>query len=452
MRGPQPTIAHHRLVQAVVQGIKPPVGAARVAEMLDPIGKRGGWNSDADVSGNGRCRRAGIGNPTQHQRAERCIVHTDEITLGRGYVEVVDATRRVRTRTCPGREVRECGRDDRTRAKDRGFLHDISVRADKRARAAEHVAADVKRIDVDAQRRIVEEIATCAADKIEEGPDGAGADRAIAGRIADCNHHAVCKRGRTSRIGAGDIDDQQDPAPGHAVVADLRIAGESEDNRRTDRRRHRSEKHVGINIEHAIGDAGLGVAAQLPVDEGDELGGADCAHAVGRKRSGVGQGRTIEGKTGRMDGRAGQGLDTRICGRILRNLRSVGILRKTAAIRPFEFPIRAWSTRRSGGLARHDLGAGFLSGCRGRQALPRCFGSVGHERKNHEYQQKCSDRSDTATMTDHVPTPVDCDVRNTRIDAPRDSRDRRACSPWSQWSFDDEIWRESTPTDWFFIA
>ncbi len=384
MCGPQPTVAHHRLIQAVVQSIKPPVGAACVAEMLDPIGKRGGWNGDADVCRDGRCRRTGVGNPAQRQRAESCIVHTDEVTLGRGHVEVVDATRRVRTRTGPHRQVGKCGRDDRTGAKDRGFLHDISVRAHKRARIAEHVAADVERVDVDAQRRIVEEIAARTADKIEECPHRAATDRAIAGRIADRNHHAVCSRGRATRIGTGDIDDQQEPATGHAVVADLRIAREIEDDRRTDGRRHRSEKHVGIDIEHAIGDAGLREGAQSAIDEGDELGGADSAHAVGRKRSRIDQCRAVEGKTGRMDGRTWQNRSTRISRWILRNRRGVGILRKVPAIGRLEFPIRTRLTRRCDGLARHDRGAGFVLGCRCRQALPRCIGSVGRERENHQ--------------------------------------------------------------------
>ena len=184
VRGPQAAVANHRRKQAVVERIETTVDTAGVAGVLDRIGRTGGRHRHVEV-GRDRWRCAsGIADPAEHDAAVDASIGTDEVARGRGWIEVVRAARGVRAGR--GRaDIRESRHQQRPGAERRSLLHDVAVGAGETARSGEHVAADVKRIDVDAERGIVAEAGAGVGLELEEGPSCCSRDRAIAGRVAD---------------------------------------------------------------------------------------------------------------------------------------------------------------------------------------------------------------------------------------------------------------------------
>ena len=147
--------------------------------MIDGDGEGGGADGNGDVRGEDR-HPARSAHATHDQPAEGSVADADEIALVRRGVVVVHAARRVRS-VC-GDKAAERRRDDRPAAQDRALADDEGCEVVKEAeRCIEHVPADIERVGVDAERRVVEELARVTSpdrvllDEVER-PDRAAAE------------------------------------------------------------------------------------------------------------------------------------------------------------------------------------------------------------------------------------------------------------------------------------
>ena len=234
MRRPQPTVPYVGDEEPVVDRVEISARAAGVPEVVDADRKGRRQDGDRDVRRNGG-RAARIADPAQDQPPEGGVARADDVALGRGRVVVVHAARSVRSVRAD--ETAKRGRHERAAAQRGALPDDVGVEVHERARRrVEHVSADVQRVDVDAERRVVEELARISAsdrvllDEIER-PDRAARESHGAGRVRDGEEQAIRNVPDAQGRGARDVDDGQEPASRQPVVAHLRIAREIEPGR-----------------------------------------------------------------------------------------------------------------------------------------------------------------------------------------------------------------------------
>ncbi len=278
--------------QPVVYGIEPPVVSSRIPLMRDKhrVGCR--VDRDGNIRRDGGCS-AGIGNPAELERAEGCVIHSDEISHGRGRIVIVHALRGVRTR--PGRragEVSKRGNHNRTRSQYRAFLNDECRRSAVRPRGpdpAELVHADIKRVHVNTERGIIRE--TCPVprrrDQIllekEKRPDRRCRNRVI---VADGDQDTV-RSGDVSRSIHRDVDDGDKPPPAQTIKSNARIAGPISVS-------DGIKKYVHVGIERAHRSGRFVEDADPAVDADQKLARSDGSHGIGGKGVDVGQRRAGE--------------------------------------------------------------------------------------------------------------------------------------------------------------
>ena len=279
MHRPEGAIPDDGVHQAVVDAVKYAVCRVVVALVRDPNGRRGRRNGDVDVRREDR-GASGVGNPTEYQPAEGSIVRPDEVASRCGRIKVVHALRSRRA-VEGGDEVSKVCDDERPSPEHGGLAHDVGRRV-LEGRHDEPVHTNIECVGVDPQRRIVGKARAVAANRRvvrieeEERPVRQARNR----RPAAHRHHDAI-------VGAGQwhVDHHDEPPLGQAVVADSRV--------RRAAAADRCEKHVRVEVHDAVGNAGdLAERHEPAVERDDVLGGADIAHAVGRK--GVGGVHAVE--------------------------------------------------------------------------------------------------------------------------------------------------------------
>ena len=277
MRRPQASIADHGLEQPVVESVE----RQRTARMRDVQGEPRRRHRDRDVAGQAR-RAAGIRHPPDHEETERRVVDADEVALVGAAVEVVHALRRVRAGAAPTWQHAIELRYDEAASHERRLVDHVGrggVEVQRVERgAAELVHADVERVLVHAERRVVAETRRRAAHAalragvgpLIQGPHGAQRNRAGA---ADRDHVAVRHR---------DVDHDDEPAIGAAVVAYARV-------RRAREVAHGVEERIGRGVDHAVREPRrLADRPDAPVDADEILRRTYIPLRVGRVVEGVG--------------------------------------------------------------------------------------------------------------------------------------------------------------------
>ena len=249
-------------------------------------------DGDGDIAGKGR-RGSRIGDAAQLQLGWRGIVHADDPAFGRRRVKVIHALRRVRAgrdrwpaAVGAGDQSAKGGDDNRTAGEQGAFPHDKRGGVHERSGRAENIHADVKRVGVNAERRIIGKSTRVARRRnevvleLEKSPHGAAGDDA---RIADGEEDAVGQCPRRARH----INDEDEPFAGEPVVADARVAGEIIV---CGRGHHGVKKRIHARVQNAVGLAGGFVErTQAAIHRHDELRGADRAHGVRRIRIAIRQ-------------------------------------------------------------------------------------------------------------------------------------------------------------------
>lgn len=213
-------------------------------------------------------------------------VDPDEVPLGRVRVVVRDALRRVDAGMVDIGDAPERRYDDRALPENGALSHDPDGRAEVRA-AGEHVRADVERVSIDPERRVVGKRARIAVGrrpdrvllKLEEREARSRDDgRAVAHR----NEHPIRETDR---------DDRHEPSVRRSIEPDAGIA-------RVGRPANRVEERIGRRIERAE----LAVLLEdldAAVDDDENLGRSDCTHRVWRNESGLPD---LRAKKARPDG------------------------------------------------------------------------------------------------------------------------------------------------------
>jgi len=232
-------------------------------------------------------RSAWVADAAHGQCAESAIVRTNDVAFCSIWVVVIDAARTV----WPLGWRRASDKITKRRYYDWAITQHRTLLNNKRrgrdksvGSGVEHVAADVERIGVNAQRIIIQKFpGIAAADRVllkeEEFPNRAVADYTVAGRIRNGEKDPVWMVSDMVIVGARNIDYLQEPTLRKSIVTNLRIAGEIHADSSAERRHHRRKEIVRVDVKHTVRRAGrLVETAQPAVDENNELSRASGAH------------------------------------------------------------------------------------------------------------------------------------------------------------------------------